>query len=288
MLIKRIARWSIVLLCVLLFTIKQLYPKFLNILSNIQIDKFSLTLLVIIIITVLLPHITHSYHQFRITTFNYFKSPNKRWIIIITCLLLIILKLFNSSTQIDINIIWLVVIAALLFVLPELKTVTPYVKRVKFGDVELELKEQIGNLVKEVEKAREAAVEKSSTGIPKESSQKISTEVEQVLQESSKNPRAALLLLSSKLEEQLRNRLVDAGISLRPYSISRSVEIGVQRGLFPQEFLPAFRDFWAVRNRVAHGAAFDVDDTYILSLISLGTQLLKLLSTIDGQLRLDL
>lgn len=180
------------------------------------------------------------------------------------------------------------VIAALLFVLPELKTVTPYVKRVKFGDVELELKEQIGNLVKEVEKAREAAVEKSSTGIPKESSQKISTEVEQVLQESSKNPRAALLLLSSKLEEQLRNRLVDAGISLRPYSISRSVEIGVQRGLFPQEFLPAFRDFWAVRNRVAHGAAFDVDDTYILSLISLGTQLLKLLSTIDGQLRLDL
>ena len=51
------------------------------------------------------------------------------------------------------------------------------------------------------------------------------------------------------------------------------VDLGVSKGIFPQEFLPAFRDFWAVRNRVAHGAAFDVDDSYILSLISLGTQL---------------
>ncbi|MCK4394689.1 hypothetical protein KAX17_17445, partial [Candidatus Bipolaricaulota bacterium] len=53
----------------------------------------------------------------------------------------------------------------------------------------------------------------------------------------------------------------------------------VRERVFPEEFLSAFRDFWAVRNQVAHGAAFDVPDSYILSLVSLGTELLKALTS---------
>ena len=283
-----IARILIVLACVALIITNQVYPQFLTVLSTIQVDNFSIVLLAILALTVLQPYITNAYNSTRTYAVKYTKTLNRRWVIIVTCLALIILRLFNTSTQLDINIIWLVGIAALLFVLPDLKSVAPYVKRVKFGDAELELKEKIGDLGKEVEKAEEAAAENSSTGVTKESTQKVSNEVEEILQESSRNPRAALLLLSSRLEEQLRDRLEQSGISSRKYPISKSVDIGVSQGLFPPEFLSAFRDFWAVRNRVAHGSAFDVDDAYILSLISLGTQLLKIVSTFDGQLKMEL
>ncbi len=286
MLRKRIVRYLISLLFVVLLITKQMYPDFYNTLPYVQIDTFSIVVFVLLILTVLFPYVNNTYGRLRYYTSNISKKINKRWVGIITCLFLISIKIFSSNTQIDTNTIWLVAILALLFVLPEITSIFPYIKRVKVGELELELLQQVK---KEVDKADQAVAEKLSTGIPKESFQRASNEVEQVLQESSKNPKAALLLLSSKIEEQLRNRLEEAGIaSSRGYSISRSLELGVQKDIFPREFLTAFRDFWNVRNRVAHGAAFDVDDDYILSLIDLGTRLLKIASTADSQLRMYL
>ncbi|HXQ35184.1 MAG TPA: hypothetical protein VN843_14305, partial [Anaerolineales bacterium] len=212
---------------------------------------------------------------FRYVT-NYLDQVHKRWVIIAICLLLVILKTAYPNIQVDINTVWLIGIAALLFMLPDLKSLTPYIKRIRIGDTELELKESIENLGKEVERAQDVAAEETETVTTGD----VSSEIEKVLEGSSKDPRAALLLLSSKIEEQLRNRLEEADIPTgKSYSITRYVELGVSEGIFPQSFLPAFRDFWSVRNKVAHGAAFDVEDSYILSLISLGTQLLKIAST---------
>ena len=48
--------------------------------------------------------------------------------------------------------------------------------------------------------------------------------------------------------------------------------------LVSAEILPAFQDFWSIRNSVAHGRALEVSDASVLSLVSLGTELLKVVS----------
>jgi hypothetical protein len=204
----------------------------------------------------------------------------KRWTMIAVCFILIAIRWIWPTAQVDSTTIWLVAIAALLFVLPDLRAFAPYIKRIKIGDAELELKEQIGKLDSEVQKARDAASSREEAEPDVKAADTISSEIDRVIEESSRDPRAALLLLSSKIEQRLRNRLEEAGLRVnRNHSGVRLVEFGVHEGIFPQEFLSAFRDFWTVRNKVAHGAAFDVDDSYILSLISLGTELLQALTS---------
>jgi hypothetical protein len=261
-------RWSVVSICFAFLIIRQVKPDLLNVLQAIKIDIFSVALLSIAGFALIQPYLD--------SWLRYISLVNKRWLLIIACLALIVLRVVFPNAQSDPNSIWLMGIAALIFILPDLKSVAPYIKKIKVGDTEFELKESIGNLGKEVEKAQDAAALEKKTTV----SGNVSFEIEKVLEESGKDPKSALLLLSAKIEQQLRNRLEEAGISTeRVYSASRYVEMGVRADIFPQDFLPAFRDFWSVRNRVAHGAAFDVDDSYVLSLVSLGTDLLKIAST---------
>jgi len=254
-----------------LLIIRQVKPDLFNVLKTIKLDIFSVVLMVIVGLTLIQPHLS--------SWLKYISLVNRRWLLVVACLALIVVRVIFPNAQADTNSIWLMGIAALIFILPDLKSVAPYInyiKKIKVGDTELELKESIGNLGKEVEKAQDAAALEKKTAV----SGNVSFEIEKVLEESGKDPKAALLLLSAKIEQQLRNRLEEAGISTeRVFSASRYVEMGVKADIFPQDFLPAFRDFWSVRNRVAHGAAFDVDDSYILSLVSLGTELLRIAST---------
>lgn len=268
--IRQGLRWLIILVSLIFLVIKSFFPGLLLWLQSLHFDTVSIILVVIISLALIQPYLG--------TLSQFMDRIHKRSVIIAICLILVLLKLIFPKLEIDIYIIWLIGIAALLFILPDLRSLTPYIKRIRIGDTELELKESIGSLEKEVEKAQDAAERESEDVDTARAS--VSSDIEKILEESGRDPRAAFLLLSSKIEEQLRLRLEEAGKTpIRTYSASRYVEMGIQLGIFPQEFLPAFRDFWSVRNRVAHGAAFDVEDSYILSLISLGTQLLKIAST---------
>lgn len=269
--LKQGFRWLIILVGLTFLAIRLFFPALFLWLLSLKFDIISIALIVIIGLALVQPYFGALY--------RYIDGINKRSVIITVCLALVLLKLTFPKTEIDIYIIWLIGIAALLFVLPDLKSLAPYIKRVRIGDTELELQESIGSLEKEVEKAQNAA-ERESEDVAS-SRESVSSNIEKVLEESGRDPRAAFLLLSSKIEEQLRLRIEESGkiTNKRTYPAIRYVEMGVNLGIFPQEFLPAFRDFWSVRNSVAHGKAFNVEDAYILSLISLGTDLLKIAST---------
>jgi hypothetical protein len=208
---------------------------------------------------------------------NWLKKIWKRWLVIIALLILIADRQIWHKIQFDAVTISLVVVIALFLLFPNPQIIFPYVKRIKLWEVEIELKEQIRELEKEVVKAQDASANETAAGTPRN----IPSEVEEVLSESAKNPRAALLLLSTKIESEIKERIKDAGVKLsRPNATaSQAVETGVKAGIFTLEFSSAFRDFWTVRNRIVHGEAFDVNDNTILSLISLGTELLKVIST---------
>lgn len=199
----------------------------------------------------------------------------KRTVLILACFGLIIVRWIWPTFQVDSTTIWLLVIAAILFVLPDLKSLTPYIKRIKIGETEVELKEEIEKLDTEIKKASIAAETEENRVFSKDKVELTSKDIDKVIEEAGKDPRAALLLISSKLERRVRDRLEEANIEVKRQSAVKLVETGVEQGIFPYEFNSAFRDFWAVRNKVAHGEAFDVNDDYILSLISLGTELYK-------------
>ncbi len=198
----------------------------------------------------------------------------KRWLIIFTCLGLVTVRIIWPRIEFDAVTIWLIVIAAFFLVIPEPRVFFPYIKRVKLWDAEIELKEEVKELGREVNKVQESVANKPGVEVSKS----LSPDVEEVVRESSKDPRAALLLLSAKIEGQVKKRLQEANLNVH-FPLGKAMEVGVAAGLFPREILPAFHDFWAVRNRVAHSEAFDVEDSTILALVSIGTELLRVLST---------
>jgi len=200
----------------------------------------------------------------------------KRWLIIIVCIALVVGRIIWPNIQVDAITIWLIGIATVLFVLPELRVITPYIKRIKIFDAELELQEKIEKLSAEVQKVQ---VEVSDAPTL-ESSSELSSDVQAILQETSKDPRAALLFLSTKIEYAVQDQLRQHQIikDSRYIPLRRAVEMGVNEGIFPQSILPAFNDFSRIRNEIAHNAAFEVSNSSLLSMISLGTELLKAVS----------
>lgn len=194
----------------------------------------------------------------------------KRVLIAFACMAFALVRLKYPDAKVDSVTVWLLGIAAAMFLLPEAQALLPYIKRVKVGDTEIELVQQ---LEREVEEAKESVANQMvPVGL---------TTVDEVLREAGRSPQAGLLLLSSRLEEQVRQRLADAGIAEGQtlMSLPRLMEKGVEKGFFSQSILSATRDFWAARNKIAHGRAFDVSDATLYSLISLGTQLLQVVSS---------
>ena len=208
---------------------------------------------------------------------KWLRSNWRRLLIVVVSIAFILDRQIWHKIQFDAVTIWLVVSIAIFLLFPNPQIIFPYVKRIKLWEVEIELKEQIRELEKEVVKAQDASANEAVPGTPGH----IPSEVEEVLSESGKNPRAALLLLSTKIESEIKERLKDAGVTLsrRYATASQAVETGAKAGIFTHEFASAFRDFWTVRNRIAHGEAFDVNDNTVFSLISLGIELLKVIST---------
>lgn len=194
----------------------------------------------------------------------------KRWLVVGVCLGLAVARLAWPDLRIDAVTIWLVGLAAAVALLPDLRSVVPFVKRLKVGEMEIELR----RLEREVAEAAEAVSGRADVG------DDARTHVDDVLREAGRDPRAALLLLSSKLEQQVRERLRTAGVkeSSKFMGLLRLVQAGVEGGVFPATLVPAVRDFWLARNEVAHGRAFEVPDATLLSLLSIGTELLATLS----------
>jgi hypothetical protein len=145
---------------------------------------------------------------------------------------------------------------------------------------EILLKEQIKNEVKsvveEVEQIQEAIDNQTELEISKD----VSSDIDDILRMLSINPRAALLLLSTKLEDRLKIQLQEANLQSDTNYVSPrlAIDLAENAELLSGEAASTFRNFLLVRNKVAHDAAFDVDEATILTLVSIGIELLKIVS----------
>jgi hypothetical protein len=157
--------------------------------------------------------------------------------------------------------------------LPELVRFAPYIKRVRIAGIEIELRDEIRRAFKEFQSAQHDPVDAHISS----SADRTSADV---LEVAARSPKAALLLLSSLFEREVRDRLRAEGVPSadRPVGLGQLLENGARTGVFPRSFASAARDFIAVRNRIAHGEATDVSDGTVLSVIDLGLSLLPFVS----------
>ena len=139
-------------------------------------------------------------------------------------------------------------------------------KRLKVGELEMELE----RLQDDISAARHDYPESAviSATVP--------AQISELLQRGVDNPEGVFLSLCAAMEVETRERLgEDAG---RFLSLEEAVKLGVQRGVFSSATLPAFRQFWKLKQLVVHERGFQVDRSVIMSLITSEIDLLKLMS----------
>jgi hypothetical protein len=96
----------------------------------------------------------------------------------------------------------------------------------------------------------------------------------QVLAEAGSSPKAALMLLASEIETELRRLLESYGAPIGSKTTFRdSTRFLQEQGELPREFLNAMIKFRDVRNRIIHGYEADPDD--VLRAIDLGLGILR-------------
>ena len=108
----------------------------------------------------------------------------------------------------------------------------------------------------------------------------VSNEVEDVLQEAGRSPKAALLLLASKCEKQLRDLLFSTGWhgGKEIRSMSQGFDILQQLEILQPNVANSVRLFSEMRNRLIHG--YGATDDEILRAIDSGITILKALRSL--------
>lgn len=200
-----------------------------------------------------------------------------RWFAVLASGSLMLLHLALPKLRVDGTTIVLLVLLLAALAGPGLRQLLPFVRRLRLGEVEIELREDLERLSKDVYEAEREA-EKAHEYRPLRLD--VAAEAEAVMAEAAANPEAGLLLLSAKLERTVREIAESAGVAERgrPIPVRRLLQALAERGLVDESVLSAFSDFWAIRNRVAHEARFRISASDLYSLISLGSQLLKTLA----------
>jgi hypothetical protein len=172
--------------------------------------------------------------------------------------------------------------SAAFFFRAELRSILRRIKKGKVLGQELELQESLERL-ELTKNAALAAVEAQPTlqllgGQPElESADQVAR---QVLREAGENPKAGLLLLSAEIERTLREILLSNGWAQpgRPLPMSRSLELLAKNGSVPASLLDATRDFYRVRNEIAHGIGASEGD--VLRAVDAGTEIYRALKSV--------
>ena len=123
----------------------------------------------------------------------------RSWILAAVCVVLAVLRLRYPDVKVDAIMVWLLGVASVLFVLRDL---VPYVEEIRFGSAEIKLRQEIGKAAIEV-----AGAQQRMGASPDWHMESVSADVQKVVEKAAKEPRAALLLLSSQLEEVARQRV---------------------------------------------------------------------------------
>jgi hypothetical protein len=104
-----------------------------------------------------------------------------------------------------------------------------------------------------------------------------------VIEEASKSPKIALILLASELEREVRQLLASMGLlgTARSVSLFQYMQILEERGALPNHLAGSVRNFWYLRNKLVHGHEASPDD--IVRAIDSGLTILRTIRAIPHE-----
>src|SRR5260370_18234418 len=202
------------------------------------------------------------------------KNNWKRSLIIVVCLVLVIVREVWPHLQFDATTLWLIGVAAAFLLIPDFRIMLPYIKRIKLWEAEIELKEKVEELGDQTEKVQNS-VSQGSVNVAED----VSATINEITKIALVSPKAAFMSLSTQIEQITNKRLKDNNVDTgqRYIPLPQAIAIGEKEGIFPKEIGLLVKNFWNVRNKVAHGVLSKDEDSILLSLIFTGIDILRLI-----------
>jgi len=195
----------------------------------------------------------------------------RRYIIIIVCIGIIVIRFIYPKLSFDIISLILLGIALVALIIPELEKLFQRAKKIKLGSFELELIE----LNQETEKVEEN-IKEPNIKYPG------STEVYGLGFKITEDFSSDILKLSIEIEKITRS-IFSIGIGevqKRPLSVVQSISILESEGLIEKETSLLIRNFWNIRNKVVHGHDVELNRKEMLAFIDIGLRILRILKTV--------
>ncbi len=196
-------------------------------------------------------------------------------IIATICILIVFARFIFPALTFDQYSVYLVLIAMLCILIPDLAKLISRIRKIKIGDKEIDLGEQIDRIA---DKTEEIEVEMSAPGGSEfeRDEQQPAPHIDRYV----RDPRGGLIAVAADIEERVQ-KLVQAynpTDSRRYISPIRGVEYLAREGYVSEELPILMRDFWTVRNRAVHSSTLLVTEQEIYRLVDLGIRILDLLT----------
>ena len=202
--------------------------------------------------------------------------------IIILCIGIVVARIIYPELNFDWISFSLILIAAVLTFSSDLKFYTERIKKLKVGDLEIELEERIKELAMKTDETLEEKSENiqkppSISGPPwmKDSKEKLRDKISEMIDK----PEAALVLIAIEIEKELRAIFEKAnfGNTKIPMSPIRQINLLHEKGIVDIETKDIFQQFWQIRNKVVHGHSLNLFEKQRVEIIEIGLKVLKLL-----------
>jgi len=262
------------LLIIIFVILREIYPTVFEI-PQFRLDLFSVILLGIVLIMLF-------YQWIIVKPYRWIMAIKANTLIklfiIVLCILIIFAKMFYKEINFDNTSLYLFIITVVVIILPDIKNFLLRIRKFKKGDFELELGEEISQFKEMVEKAEEALEDNSA---PKASYAKYNDEIVNRLSGAVNDPRGTLLVIAAEIENRIRDLSNQAGIVVgeRYIPSKRLIAELERREVISKEIYPLFDDFWMIRNKVAHGRAYELSSSRLYEVADLGIKLFSLLPT---------
>lgn len=209
-----------------------------------------------------------------------FKLSVKRWIIIVVTLVLVVVHLFVPKIKIDIIAICLVSFFLFLLLAPDMQKVLENIKSIKFKGFEIELHEMLKRAETVAEAAKNDLTPDQKTSL---------NYIPSIISDNnygflSSEPYSAILLIRAEIERKLRSLLANRGLieENENISLNKMLNMAMSSQILSNNLQYAVREFNIVRNKIAHGRADELENETLLSALSLGEEIYKMISAVEA------
>ena len=190
------------------------------------------------------------------------------------CFIIVFARFRWPDLRFDSLSLYLILVAMLCILIPDLAQMIARIKKIKIGDKEIELSEALDRIARQTERIENRVSD--AAGESFERSEEPPIHIEKYL----KDPRGGLIAIAADIEIRVQHLLSKEDLSsARRYTTPlHGVELLAKYGHVVPDLPILMRDFWTVRNRVVHGSEARMTEQDIYRLVDLGVRILELLS----------